>query len=70
MLGHIYDENATIKVSKLPSNLVEVPRINEKYEINSFFGKHPQYRENLRTMDLITNANMDPLLNLNPNFYG
>ena len=50
MINHLYDDNATIKVSKLPSNLVEVPRINEKYEISSFFGPSPQYKENMRTL--------------------
>ena len=38
MLNQFYDDNATIKVSKNPSSLVEVPRVNEKYEIKSFFG--------------------------------
>lgn len=41
MLNHLYDDNATIKVSKMPSNLVEVPKVNEKYEISSFFGPSP-----------------------------
>lgn len=41
MLDHVFDDNATIKVSKMPSSLVEVPRINEKYEISSFQMKHP-----------------------------
>jgi hypothetical protein len=50
MLNHFYDDNATIKASKLPSNLVEVPKVNEKYEISSFFGPSPQYQENLRTL--------------------
>lgn len=38
MLNHYYDDNASIKVSKMPSNLVDVPRVNEKYEIKSYFG--------------------------------
>lgn len=41
MLNHLYDDNTTIKVSRLPSNLVEVPKVNEKYEIKSFFGPSP-----------------------------
>ncbi len=69
MLNQLYDDNASIKVSKMPSNLVEVPRVNEKYEIASFFGQSAQFKENLRTMTLIQNMQKDPLMNLNPSFY-
>ncbi len=72
MLNQVFDDNATIKVSKMPSNLVEVPRVNEKYEISSFYnGKTPQYLQNLRTLDLVKNSNQegDPLMNLNPTFF-
>ena len=36
MLDMLCDDDAAIKVSKLPSNLTEVPKVHEKYEINSF----------------------------------
>ena len=36
MLAQAYDDNATIRASKLPSALVEVPRINERYETQSY----------------------------------
>jgi hypothetical protein len=70
MLNHLYDDNTTIKVSKLPSNLVEVPKVNEKYEISSFFGPSPQYKENLRTLQLIKNNETDPIMNVNSIFFG
>ncbi|CDW81926.1 UNKNOWN [Stylonychia lemnae] len=71
MLNQFYDDNATIKVSKMPSNLVEVPRVNEKYEISSFFSQpYPQqYLDNLRTLGMMDNKSKDPILNLNPTFY-
>ncbi len=46
MLDQFYDDNAAMKVSKMPSNLVDVPRINEKYEIS----KHLTSRDNLKTV--------------------
>ena len=70
MINHLYDDNATIKVSKMPSNLVEVPKINEKYEVSSFFGPSPQYKENLRTLQLVSNNAFDPLMNVNTIFFG
>ena len=72
MLNQYYDDNASIKVSKMPSNLVEVPRVNEKYEISSFFNNpYPSHgTNNLRTMQLIDNKSKDPILNMNPTFYG
>ena len=65
MLNQFYDDNAAIKVSKMPSNLVDVPRINEKYEISS----HLTSRDNLKTVELAKNLSRDPILNLNPSFY-
>ena len=41
ILNTLTDQNAAIKVSKNPSNLVEVPRVHEKYEINSFTKSNP-----------------------------
>eukprot|EP00347_Sterkiella_histriomuscorum_P012914 403366738 len=72
MLNQYYDDNASIKVSKMPSNLVEVPRVNEKYEIKSFFGgSHPTYQvDGLKTMQMMNNQGKDPILNLNPSFFG
>lgn len=80
MLNQFFDDNATIKVSKNPSNLVEVPRVNEKYENKSFFGgpgsRPTQLPEGggLRTLGLFGNSSsanpLDSILNLNPTFYG
>ena len=36
MLQQAYDDNATIRACKLPSALVEVPRISERYETQSY----------------------------------
>ena len=41
MLDMLCDDDAAITVSKLPSNLTEVPRVHEKYEINSFCKTNP-----------------------------
>lgn len=55
ILNTLTDQNAAIKVSKNPSNLVEVPRVHEKYEINSFTNSNPQYKQNLKTIEIINN---------------
>jgi hypothetical protein len=55
MLEMLCDDDAAIKVSKLPSNLTEVPRVHEKYEINSFCHTNAQYKANLKTMEIISN---------------
>lgn len=60
----------TIKANTLPSNLTEVPRVNEKYEMSSFVHSSAQFKENLRTMELLGNKNSDPILNVNPIFFG
>ena len=52
MLDMLCDDDAAIKVSKLPSNLTEVPKVHEKYEINSFCRTNPQYKANLKTMEI------------------
>ena len=49
------DDDAAIKVSKMPSNLIEVPKVHEKYEINSFCRTNPQYKANLKTLEIISN---------------
>lgn len=36
MLEQLCDDNAGITVSKMPSNLTEIPKVHEKYEIASF----------------------------------
>ena len=71
MINHLFDDNASIKVCKFPSNLVSVPKVNERYEVSSFFGDCPQYNNNLQTMKLVSNSsNNDPVSNMNPTFYG
>ena len=71
LLDQLYDEDVAIKVSKNPSNLTEVPRVHEKYEINSFYRVNPQYRANLKTMEIISNAkNNQAVLNLNAGLFG
>lgn len=66
-------------MSKNPSSLVEVPRVNEKYEIKSFFGgpgaRPTQLKDGtLRTLGMLDYASssnpLDSILNLNPTFYG
>ena len=71
MLDMLCDDDAAIKVSKLPSNLTEVPKVHEKYEINSFCRTNPQYKANLKTMEIISNNRSgQAILNLNPGFFG
>ena len=71
MLDMLCDDDAAIKVSKLPSNLTEVPKVHEKYEINSFCATNPQYRANLKTLEIISNNRSgQAILNLNPGFFG
>ena len=53
MLDMLTDDDAAIKVSKMPSNLIEVPKVHEKYEINSFCRTNPQYKANLKTLEII-----------------
>ena len=65
MLNQFYDDNAAIRVSKMPSNLVDVPRINEKYEIS----RNITSNDDLKTVGLAKNLSRDPILNLNPSFY-
>lgn len=48
MLNQFYDDNAAITVSKMPSNLVDVPRINEKYEISA----HLSSKDHLKTVQI------------------
>ena len=71
MLDMLCDDDAAIKVSKLPSNLTEVPRVHEKYEINAFCATNPQYRANLKTIEIISNNRSgQAILNLNPGLFG
>ena len=71
MLEMLCDDDAAIKVSKLPSNLTEVPRVHEKYEINSFCQTNAQYKANLKTIEIISNNKSgQAILNLNPGFFG
>jgi hypothetical protein len=43
VINMLVDDNEGIFISKHPSGLVEVPRVHEKYEINSM-SIDPQYR--------------------------
>ena len=71
MLDMLTDDDAAIKVSKMPSNLIEVPKVHEKYEINSFCRTNPQYKANLKTLEIISNNRSgQAILNLNPGFFG
>ena len=71
MLDMLTDDDAAIKVSKMPSNLIEVPKVHEKYEINSFCRTNPQYKANLKTLEIISNNRSGQgILNLNPGFFG
>ena len=71
MLDMLCDDDAAITVSKLPSNLTEVPKVHEKYEINSFCQTNPQYKSNLKTLEIISNNQSgQAILNLNPGFFG
>ena len=71
MLDMLCDDDAAITVSKLPSNLTEVPKVHEKYEINSFCQTNPQYKSNLKTLEIISNNRSgQAILNLNPGFFG
>jgi hypothetical protein len=67
ILNHVYDDNANIKAARLPSALVEVPRINEKYETQSY--SQIQGRD-LQALKIATNAREDPIGNLNSAFFG
>ena len=71
MLNQLYDDDAAIKVATLPSNLTEIPRVHEKYEMNAFLRTNPQYQANLKTLEIIkNNRSGQAILNLNPGFFG
>jgi len=55
MLEHAYNDNVTIKVSTMPSGLVEVPRINEKYEIRTLVGEDVIRGRDLKSMEIVMN---------------
>lgn len=73
MLNQFYDDNSAIKVTKMPSNLVEVPKVNEKYEITTFYSQNNNstapYLKDLKTLNVHNNNIKDPINNLNPTFY-
>ena len=69
MLNHAYDDNGAIRACKLPSALVEVPKINEKYETKSFAQSDINGRD-LKTLQLFENSKKDPILNINAAFFG
>ena len=59
----------------MPSNLTDIPRVSEKYEMNSFNNasvrENAQYRANLKTMEILkNNESGDAILNFNPGFFG
>jgi len=50
--------------------LVEVPRVHEKYEIQSLKA-NPQYMANLKTIEIVKNSQSGcDILNLNAGFFG
>jgi|LauGreDrversion4_2_1035121.scaffolds.fasta_scaffold628858_2 hypothetical protein len=67
MLQQGCDDNATIRASKMPSALTEVPRINERYETQSY--DQIQGRE-LQSLKIVDNTRKDPVLNINAAFFG
>ena len=71
MLAQYFDDAAAIKASAMPSGLVEVPRVNEKYEVASFFSSPfpPQFVGNLRTLEIVANCKNDPVMNVNAAFF-
>lgn len=66
MLAQAYDDNATIRASKLPSALVEVPRINERYETQSY---EQAAGRDLQSLRIAQNSRKDPVLNINAAFF-
>jgi hypothetical protein len=51
--------------------LTEVPKVNEKYESASFMKTSSQYRTNLKTLEIIQNAQSgQPILNNNAAIFG
>lgn len=66
LLNQLCDDNEGILASKQPSSLLEVPRVNEKYEINSF-----RAGDNLKTKEMLRNFELgQPILNYNCGFFG
>lgn len=55
------------------SNLVNKPKLNDKYEDAWFLKQNPQYWANLRAMDSLAkitqNEEDDPIMKLNPTLY-
>jgi hypothetical protein len=69
MLQQAYDDNATIRACKLPSALVEVPRISERYETQSY--SQGVAGKDLRALQIVENkVSGQPVLNLNSAFFG
>ena len=69
MLQQAYDDNATIRVCKLPSVLVEVPWISERYETQSY--SQGVAGKDLRVLQIVENkVSGQPVLNLNCAFFG
>ena len=55
----------------MPSNLTEIPRVHEKYEMSGFSRGGPQYQANLKTVEILrNNGSGQAILNLNPGFFG
>ena len=71
MLNQLFDEDCAIKVATMPSNLTEIPRVHEKYEMSGFMKGGPQYQANLKTVEILrNNGSGQAILNLNPGFFG
>jgi hypothetical protein len=69
MLSQAFDDNGTIKASKMPSALVEVPKVNERYETTSYTASAIQGRD-LQALKIAENKGNNPVLNINSAFFG
>jgi len=50
LINQLCDDNEGILASRQPSSLLEVPRVNERYEINSL-----KANQNLKTVEMMKN---------------
>lgn len=65
------DNNSGMTVCKNPSNLVEIPLVAEKYEMNSFLSLNAQFKSNLKTIEILKNIESgQSVLNFNAGFFG
>jgi len=55
MLDQLMDNNCGMTACKNPSDLTEIPMVAEKYEINSFLNLNAQFKQNLKTIEILKN---------------